>query len=660
MRDGLEDVGHASAQAPEPSDLPPLRGWVIPTVPRAAVQREAAAAAERLKELEAAGANSRRIRKAAQRKLAAEEKLRVAGGPTSRSLLWQIKAEEDKVEQAIKSMDKERAEQKEKEQQIQRLGEEIRASHALVERLEERKREATERLRYLSNQKWVESIPPEWIGHFRALERTLGTACPEAHPMVVALLDLMVPPPEDYDICGDTSSSSEGEGSDGDGSSATRPEASDMAGEPRVEGGGSAGEVAAYAALLEEAEEELEKLRAAWLGEKARAQSSQLSAARGAPKRTREGEEVRVDDADADVEMVAQLTVEQVDQSYRGRCDGLVATIGQLRQRIAEAELVPLPTPGQRPSADLAANAADGVATPGPGPSRNALRPPLARRGSRGQQADARAVRNDGTAGGSRAHSPVGAGEGEKGKGRGTGEHRAADGRRDSSAPVSRGRSTSTLPCTRLVREQAVADVAMLQQQVLDDHRRDMHDSAAVIQAQEAMQVQQEKERAQAVLLAEAKAAIEARCGGALAQTDGPPPPASPAYGPTGQRWDQPQGVLHHATRLRAQEEVVQHLQRQQQQQQRQQQQLQVPGADDVDDADTHRPRQRCRWTAGEHEGLPAAFRGRTTIPAAFRGRRWHSLGDEEREQQCRSSRSPRPEAATALRARFTRGPGEA
>ncbi len=642
MQGGAMDVGLAAAQAPEPSDLPPLRGWVIPRVPRTAVQREAAVAAERLRDLEASGANSRRIEKAAQRKRAAEERLRVAGGPTSRSLLWQIKAEEDKIEQACKAVEKERAEQADKEKQVVRLGEEIRASQALVERLEERKLEATERLRYLSNQKWVENIPPEWIGHFRALERTLGTACPEAHPMVVALLDLMVPPPEDFEIGGDSASSSEGEDSDGGGSSATKPEAADIAGEPGAREGSPGGGTAAHAALLMEAEAELEKLRAAWLGDKARAQSLQLSSARGVPKRTREGEEVRAEDAGGDVEMVAPLTVEQVDECYRGRCDGLVKTISQLRGRIAEQELVPLIAPAQgAAAAPLAADAAGTVAAPGHKPSHNARRAPLARRGSRGQQADARAVRTEGAAGVARAPSPgeaVGAGDG-KGRGRGASGRRSADGRRDCGAAGSRGRSASTLPCTRLLREHADAELARVRQEVLEDHRRYMRESAAVVQAQEAMQVQQDQERARANQLAEAKAAIEARLGTAPAQAIGAPPPAPPAYGPTGQRWDQPQGVLHHAARLQAQEGHVE---------------------EQADDDVTQRPRQRGRWAADTDEGLPAAFRGRAILPAAFRGRRWHSLGDEGSEQHNRSSRSPRPEATTALRARFTKGPGDA
>ncbi len=460
LHNGSMDVEHASAQAPEPSDLPPLRGWVMPRVPRTAVQREAALAAERLRDLEAAGADSRRIKKAAQRKRAAEERLRVAGGPTSRSLLWQIKAEEDKIEQACKEVEKERADQAEKQEQVVRLGEEIRASQALVERLEERKLEATERLRYLSNQKWVENIPPEWIEHFRALERTLGTACPEAHPMVAALLDLMVPPPEDFDIAGDSASSSDGDGSDEGGTSGTQPETDDVAGEQEHRDEGSGGGSAAHAALLTAAEAELENLRAAWLGDKARAQSFQLSSSRGAPKRTREGDEVRADDAAGDVEMVAPLTVEQVDECYRGRCEGLVETITQLRERLAEQEQVPPISPARgAASASSAADVAGSAAPPGHEPSHNARRAPLARRGARGQQADARALRVDGSAGRAHAPSPQAAAVDADGNGRGRGAsgRRSVDGRRDHGTGGSRGRSASALPCTRLLREHAEA-----------------------------------------------------------------------------------------------------------------------------------------------------------------------------------------------------------
>ncbi len=637
MRGGAADSGLAAAQAPEPSDLPPLRGWVVPTIPRTAVQREAAAAAERLKDLEASGASSRRIKKAAQRKLAAEERLRVAGGPTSRTLLWQIKAEEDKVEQASKAVEKELAEQRDKEKQVARLGEEIRASQALVVRLEERRKEATERLRYLSNQKWVENIPQEWVDNFRALERTLGTACPEAHPMVVALLDLMVPPPEDFDIGGDSASCSDGEGSAGGSSSATRPEASDTTGGPTAGDGTHAFGDDVQTALLRDAEAELEKLRAAWLEDKARAQAAQLSLARTAPKRTREGEEVRAGDSCDDVDMVAPLTMEQVDACYRGRCDGLVDTISQLRQRIAEEELVPPPTPadGAAP-APSETNAASEAAVPVHKPSLNSQRPPLARRGSRGRQADALAVRAEGTADGACAHSLGRTEERGKGGGRGASGRRSVDGSRGGCALGGRERGGSLLPFTRLLRQGADAEMAPVRQEALQEHRRRMRESAAAMQAQEAMQVQQDKEVSRAEQLAEAKAAIEARLGAVSPQTAESPPLVSPAYGPTGQRWDQPQGVLHHAVRLHAQERSLD------------------TGADEDS---IQRPRQRGRWAVGTDEGLPAAFRGRAALPAAFRGRRWHSLGHEG-DEQYRSSRSPRPEATMALRARLTDGPG--
>ncbi len=232
---GVEHGGHANAaraEAPQPADLPPLRGWRVPTVPRAAIQREADAAAQRLGHLKALGAKPRRLERAEKRKEDAEQKLKVAGGPTSRSLLWQIKSEEDKIDQAQKAIDREKKERADKAEQVAKLQAEIAASEALEQRLCERRAEATERLHYLTNQKWVENMPPAWVEQFRVLERTLGETGHQAHSMVQVLLGLMVLPAEDMDITlGDSDSDGRGSGTDAEGecsSSGTKPEEDDL------------------------------------------------------------------------------------------------------------------------------------------------------------------------------------------------------------------------------------------------------------------------------------------------------------------------------------------------------------------------------------------------------------------------------------------------
>ncbi len=177
--------GHEEARAPLPSELPPLRGWQVPKVPRAAIQRQVAAAAERLDHLKAAGAKPRKVERAAKVKAEAEQKLRVAGGPSSRSLLWQIKAEEDKIMQADKAIEAANSEREQKLAEIAKLTEDVALSESLEQRHVERRAEATERLQYLTNQKW-ENVPEAWVEQFKELERTLGATAHRAHPMVQA------------------------------------------------------------------------------------------------------------------------------------------------------------------------------------------------------------------------------------------------------------------------------------------------------------------------------------------------------------------------------------------------------------------------------------------------------------------------------------------
>ncbi len=171
-------------------------------------------------------------------------------------------------------------------------------------------------------------------------------------------------------------------------------------------------------------------------------------------------------------------------------------------------------------------------------------------------------------------------------------------------------RRESTPPVFRALREGANAEMERVRIEVLDRHREHMRKTAMDMQAQglqeqERMQRQQEKEGELAKQLAEAKAGIEARLCPSPALPAAVHKPSFPAYGPTGQRWDQPQGLLHAARP-----------------------QVQGGQVDDGEhDESQQRPRQRGRWAVETDEGLPAAFRGRTNLPAAFRARRWHSLG---------------------------------
>ncbi len=177
-----------------------------------------------------------------------------------------------------------------------------------MQRLGERKAEATERLHYLTNQKWVENMPPAWVEQFRVLERTLGETGHQAHSMVQVLLGLIVPPAEDMDITlGDSDSGGPGSGTDVEGecsSSDTKPEEDDLElGGCSTAGGGDAAPPARDGGDdLRRAEAELEDVRARRLEAVAKAQAAQLERDR-ANKRTREGAAVG-GDMDGDCDMV--------------------------------------------------------------------------------------------------------------------------------------------------------------------------------------------------------------------------------------------------------------------------------------------------------------------------------------------------------------------
>ncbi len=454
--------------------------------------------------------------------------------------------------------------------------------------------------------------------------------------MVQSLLDLMVAPPQDFSIGGD-SGSEVGDGSSVAGqSSATRPEEDDAAGGGDgmdTEEGGTVAGGGTRAADIAEAEAELERLRVAWLEEKAKAQARHLSAARESAKRNRQGEEIAATDAAGDVEMVAQLTLDQVDGRYRSQVEGLTARISELRRLDAEEDIVPPPPPAPEAAVRpvLGAGSSRRASSAGE-PTRNASRAPLARRGGRGRCADAQALL-------------VGAKRGEADR-TSLAAERAAEGsapRRgggngDSPLGERRGNGRDgTPPVFRALREGADAEMARIREEIMARHRAQMRDDD--IRMQERVQELQDRERERADRLAEAKSEIEARLCPSPPTTAAVRKPASPAYGPTGQRWDQQQDLLFQAARPLAQGAGCDRS-----------------GATGTDD----RPEQRGAWCVGTDAGLPAAFRGRAGLPAAFRGRRWHSLGADGEAEECRgSSRSPRPEATASLRARLADAPSE-
>ncbi len=589
---GAEDRGgHADAAsvgAPQPADLPPLRGWRVPTVPRAAIQREADAAAQRLGHLKAHGAKPGRLERAEKRKEDAEQRLKVAGGPTSRSLLWQIKSEEDKIDQAQKAVDREKEEQAEKVEQVAKLQAEIAASEALVQRLCERKAEAAARLQYLTNQKWVENMPPAWVEQFRVLERTLGETGHQAHSMVQVLLGLMVLPAEDMDITlGDSDSGGPGSGTDVEGecsSNGTKPEEEDLemgsCGAARAGGATSPG--FDDGADLQRAEAELEDVRSRRLEAVAKAQAAQRERERTS-KRTREGDVIGPEDMDGDCDMVPPLTVDQVENMFRPQIDAKAAEVARLRG--ADDECVPTlgalsgergPAVGGRPQRRGRSMEA---------PRGNAARSPLRRRGARADEADAKAV----------ASALVGLRNSGRIPQHGCGKGGGAPASSERGRPRSRGAGCGPLGTSVAAAARGEEDL------------------------QDRMQVLQDKEAARAAAVRQAKEEIEARIN-ARGPAEGQVPAIGgwPAYGPTGQRLDEHQRIFLRTARPRS------------------------AGAA-CSDAEM--------VGGGAESGGDELSAGRERLPAAFRGSRWKTFRADASIERGRE-RSPRPGLPAFLRGR--------
>lgn len=312
--------------------------------------------------------------------------------------------------------------------------------------------------------------------------------------------------------------------------------------------------------------------------------------------------------------MVPTLTMQQVDDRFRRQLDDGAALVVSLRAKAGVEEAIPQvgeraggrrdPETGRaRPHSE------DGAIGRG-----NKSRPPLARRGARGRQADAIAVKTGPVT------SPSGLGwagtcTGTEGPARGRAISRAEPGHGTAEAgppPPSRGRGDAPPAVKKLADE--VEREMQRQREMAAELQWRVHQHGE-IGLQQRMQDLQEKEALRAAQLAQAKAEIEAaHCG---VSSSGGTNPVVPVYGPTGQRWDEPGHLLQAARPMQV----------------------------DVGDLDARGGgeacRRRTRWSSGAEEA-PAPYRDR-------RGRPAHGeAGDEGHHRG--SSRSPRVRAQSPRR----------
>ncbi len=452
----------------------------------------------RVGRLAAAGAPPERIKRAEERRDAAMQQVRVAGGLTSKSLLWQIKDEEGHIERLDKAVEKEKGVIDSREQDIARLQGEVEASRQLLARLGEKRQEAVSRLRYLSQQKWVESIPADWVANFRDLAKSLGEANHQAYPMLRTLVDLMVPPAS-FDLSAADTDSDTNEtifdGSDGDGAPPGHP---------------------LPGARLAEAEGRLEDLRSRRLAAVVNAQAAGLASSSGGTKRALGEDDSKSRDAQGDVEMVPPLTVDQARELHRQQLELAAEDVAWLRRAMAE-EIVPVGAGGTSVAADNVRGRQPRSGRPARGSS-----------GGGGPTCRQRWVSAEGRDAAKRIHAGASARPASTGAGRRT--------------PPSQGARPPGVVLGALRKE---VSVRLQEQRATTDALAARVEANKHILEQEAMQRQQDREAARMDAVRQAKAEIEAaRSGGAL---DRPQPPPAPTYGPTGQRLDERQLVRLHA-----------------------------------------------------------------------------------------------------------------
>ncbi len=367
---------------------------------------------------------------------------------------------------------------------------------------------------------------------------------------------------------------------------------------------------------MRQAEAELEECRVRRLEAVARAQAASLARGRAA-KRTREDGEPKSQDNDGDSEMVAPLTPGQVEDMYRTQLEEKAAEVARLRE--LAGELIPPPLAGGR---EPLRNTPPACAPPLGGRGTNADRPPIPRRGARGEQADARAVagavRDEGGARGRGAAAADGL-RPPRAMARGRLPSRGRGGGDERPTGIERGRQ----PAPRVSGQLSEAvDEGMCRVRELARELSRRTAAQAEVAMQERMQEVQRKEAERTAALSRAKAEIEAR----LAQQHGDGGGAgqyvpSPTVGPIGHESVGQQRMLALPGRARSA----------------------GAGGSDIEMGNVR---------SGGTRYLEDASEG---VPAAFRGSRWRGAREERQQDQGRE-RSPRPGLPAFLRRRVQQG----
>ncbi len=234
---GSGQLGRQSAgqQRPQP------REFDVPKAPRRWIAQQSNAAKEEFEKAMQSGAGQRKLKRAEEKKERLEEILRQAGGPPSRELHFEIKAESERKRKARKAYDLLQGKKEMAENRIEELRRDIKEWEEEQEECKRRESVSEKRLEYLAAQQLVDSMSDERLARIREAAASVvnGQGRDSIGP-IMDLIAVMVPPAEVDLAAGDT------DGEEGSESSSTKFDLEDdPMGEdqepPRPGGGGGDG-----------------------------------------------------------------------------------------------------------------------------------------------------------------------------------------------------------------------------------------------------------------------------------------------------------------------------------------------------------------------------------------------------------------------------------
>ncbi len=373
----------------EPADIPPPRILEIPKAPRRTLVQKHQAQLDRLGKMQEKGASASKLSKAHEETKRLEREVRMAGGTTDKTLSCALKAEDDCIEKARRSLQKAREAKQARIEHREEIDKELLRDDIRIGRYEQRYKAAMDRRFSLATNKWSEAASEDTVGEFRAAVTQLAAADPSlsnVQALLQRLLDHMAPPQLDADLTvGDTptDTESEGEGDDDhdDADFDERRQPPPGRQRPReIPGAGGTGSGdggGGYQAQLQAAREAYDRIAAERL---AAIVGAEARAPRAAAKRSLDADGEKPQEVDGDADMVETLSVDRINELYADRLEEARERLAHL-SAMARQEEIPVPSSSRTADLDSAAPRAGRV------PPGRRSRPPTPQRTTTAPQA---------------------------------------------------------------------------------------------------------------------------------------------------------------------------------------------------------------------------------------------------------------------------------